>query len=162
MIRELLFRGKAESNNEWVVGNTIINDYDIHQVFIRNRSKGFDQSQWEEVQNATVGMFTGILDRNGKRIFEHDIVRRHTVDEYNQIGTVFYDEKAACFKIRWHIVEIPDNREPGGFRRIESFSCDKPENFIYRKCFEGQNPYIESYSYELLGNEFDNKKLLEL
>ena len=164
MIREILFRAKTVKNVRWVCG-------DLFHAGTEPSDGEFvicywdDEDGWmnENVQPGTIGQFTGLLDRNGKRIFEHDIVRRHTTDGYeiDRIGVVFYDEKSACFKIRWYIDEIWDKRESNVLRRIESLSSKDSEIFKYSDCFGGQSPYTESYNYVLLGNEFDNKELLQ-
>ena len=51
-------------------------------------------SSWEEVDPETVGQFTGLLDRDGRRIFEGDIVRC-----CGEIRSVIYDEKFAEFEL---------------------------------------------------------------
>lgn len=43
----------------------------------------------------SIGQFTGLLDRNGNKIFEGDIVRYDT-----EIGEVFFDGKSACFNVK--------------------------------------------------------------
>ena len=70
MEREILFRGKRIDNGEWVEGNYIFEDFDrvgIHQIGTIIQCF---------VIPKTVGQFTGLLDKNGKKIFEGDIVRR--------------------------------------------------------------------------------------
>ena len=69
-MREILFRGKCLDNGEWVEGDL----WDGKSVMIFARD-GFPRGpSWNEVDPATVGQFTGLVDKAGKRIFEGDIV----------------------------------------------------------------------------------------
>ena len=67
-MREILFRTKRVDNGEWVCGKLTI----------------------------TAGQYTGLTDKNGKKIFEGDIVEYK--EEYGEIA---YDDKQAMFIVQF-------------------------------------------------------------
>ena len=89
-MREYLFRGKRKDNGEWVEGSLVAKVDPLLETsyyFILAQGRGESFVTWHMVDPATVGQFTGLMDKNGKRIFEGDIVR--DVDTGN-IRTVEY------------------------------------------------------------------------
>lgn len=69
-MREILFRGKSELGSRWVFGyyTKLGNDGDIEHRIVK------DYGGYFRVIPETVGQYTGLKDKNGKRIFEGDIV----------------------------------------------------------------------------------------
>lgn len=137
-MRDILFRGKRVDNGKWVTGTPfieancckMITAVALHPDFVDEGNVYF--SEGFPVRQETVGQYTGLTDKNGKKIFEGDIVN------------CVYDGDLRTYIVVWDKEELDFKATNGE----ESFG----NNFRYLCCCD---------EVEIIGNIFDNPELLE-
>lgn len=171
MNERYLFRGKRKDNGEWVTGYLIKgnNTYIVtpEAIYYMVVSISYMASvEFVEVIPETVGQCTGLRDKNGKLIFEGDILKQKTTPEFAKVNSFkwelygivrfgYYDWNkgtAGYESMGWYI-------EP-----LKSVSI-KPKNYSVGHIQAGLNQcdiLNKYYHMDVIGNIHDNTELLEV
>ena len=145
VMREIKFRAKDTLERDWFVGSYIFIDDNTNNPF---RSRPFKESHriifyssgdwnmggWSDVEidPSTLGQYTGLKDKNGKEIYEGDIVKSIS----GKVGYVIFSQQEMGYVVVW------DNCDTrlGHRNRGEGYECDG--------------------SIEVIGNIYDNPELI--
>lgn len=88
-MRTIKFRGKRLDNGEWIYGSYVPH-YDFFGTI---KDEMIDENGYLfEADTATVGQYTGLKDKNGKEIYEDDIL----LDESGAYAVVCYSMGSFC------------------------------------------------------------------
>ena len=182
-MHEILFRGKRTDNHEWVEGSLfqsegqaaigengefsgcyILEKEPLDVRFFMNGNSAFVDNEFIQVSEETVGQFTALCDKNGKKIFEGDIVVQDS--EYcSEIaaGDTYWDgvERADFFVRRKGIARIYPSK---GAVITKQIIIEKSINGEYAAKNEKQQGAcnISQGRCEVIGNIYDNPELMEV
>lgn len=163
-MREILFKAKRLDNGEWVEGYYIyhikrticpfgdsVKPEDEQHVIMQD---GF--SDWNmprntvvyEIDPDTLCQFTGLTDKNGKKIWENDILRGYQYPYRSDGNDNYFAE------VTW-------------FENCPAFGIYTFKNPKSNVCgiSEGNTEFMENWNsedWEVIGNIFDNAELLEV
>ena len=166
-MREILFRGKQTGKDKWSYGvpvkGTNIDESEmliIESVFKCDEyaCRGCD---FEPVIPSTIGQYTGMTDKNGKKIFEGDIVAiDHTIRTYR------WDEIPETYKPRRsYAVAWNENLDELNYKR--NYAVEWKENdarWILRNGSDQHNlkeTFLYFHNGVIIGNIHDNPELLK-
>ena len=148
-MREILFKAKQIDNGEWIEGSLIDLDIDSGYCYIVQPYKKASilpiifliTDRMKLVDPETLCQFTGLCDKNGKRIWENDIIKYHFGEIYAPIKYGYYQN---CFDSQ--------KTEHVGF--YVDWTGDK--------CLRKDLGYWIDMVYAMpVGNIFDNPELLQ-
>ena len=149
-MREILFKAKRLDNGEWVEGYYVYCRKRHYILPVLNKAIGFDEreDEWIEIDPDTICQYTGLTDKNGKKIWENDILRGYQYPyrfdgNDNYFAEVTWFENCPAFGIYT-------------FKNPKSNVCG---------ISEGNTEFMENWNsedWEVIGNIFDNPELLEV
>lgn len=146
-MREILFKAKRIDTGEWVEGYL----HKCEGEFVISNNDGLG----EFINAETLCQYTGLIDKNGQKIWENDILLQKTTDmhwcRWQCTGIVKYGKhdwnegEYGYDSVGFYIEPIVKKGD------IERMSCGVCQDYFID----------ENYPYEVIGNIFDNPELLE-
>ena len=138
-MRAILFKAKWKDNGKWVKGYVVCK-HGLYFIYDIVNSDSCGQNIYE-IDPETLCQFTGLYDKNGKKIWENDIIKYHFRENYAPIKYGYYQN---CF----------DSQKAGHIGFYVDWTDDK--------CLRKDLGYwINMVDAAPVGNVFDNPELLQ-
>lgn len=145
-MREIKFRGKNQQG-KWIIGEIL--SLNKHKYIAPQDGDWFDFIPWVdnnvfhapdsdeyEVKQDTIGQYTGLHDKNGKEIYEGDIILHHASNGEPMEHQVYYLDKEARFATKLIGYDFLDEGEL-------------------------TQRWLDEVGFEVIGNVHDNPELLK-
>ena len=133
-MRDIKFRGKDIETGEWLYGNVINRIGYMPSIMYPYENEGKVRYAECAVKRDTVGQFTGLYDKDGKEIYEGDILRRK---DSGSLLTVEFRHGAFGYEYCGEFHSWAGNH-----------------NFTF-------NPFDTDVDFAIIGNIHDNPELLK-
>lgn len=135
-VQGFLFKMQVDGGYTWCIGEEPLTANDYSEIVGCGRT-------WFFINHHTLCQYTGLTDKNGNKIWENDVVKKHFYTDYDAyanseeyVGFVKYEDFA------W-VIKSPKSRMIRTFPIIEAIAYSK-----------------DVKHFELIGNIFDNPELI--
>lgn len=135
-----LYKAKRINNGEWEIGSLAVLPNGDYEICNKCKNPPDSDPMWNnslithKVDSSTICQYTGLTDKNGKKIWENDIVKNADSGDIGVIKFGLYNSKHYGFYIKW----------VGNF--------DYREDILY---------WRNNHFFTIVGNALDNPELLE-